>query len=83
MKVIQHETCAKLTTALEGMSFVDKCRLIGVAPLNSGLCIETAAGPSDTVVPTGAKNPVPFYRKPTMTHLSLALSADERYAREL
>lgn len=58
-------------------------RLIGVAPLDSGLYVETTEGPSGAVVPTGAKIPVPSYRKPTMTHLSSAANDNERYAREL
>lgn len=72
-----------LTTALEGMSFDDKCRLIGVAPLDSGVCVDTAAGPNGAVVLTDTKVSKPHPRKPTMTHPSVAPSADELYARTL
>lgn len=37
----------KIGVMLEVLTFEDKCRLLGVAPLGSGLCVETAAGPGD------------------------------------
>lgn len=34
---------------VDGLSFVDKCRVNGVAPLDSGMCVETAGGPNGAV----------------------------------
>ena len=43
------------------MSFEDKCSIIGVAPLESGMCVATAAGEGGAIVPiTGtARRTVP------------------------
>ena len=46
---------------LAGLSFEDKCGIVGVALLASGLCIATAAGEGGAIVPiTGtARRTVP------------------------
>ena len=46
---------------LAGLSFEDKCSIVGVAPLESGMCIATAAGEGGAIVPiTGtARRTVP------------------------
>ena len=46
---------------LAGLSFEDKCGIVGVAPRASGLCIATAAGEGGAIVPiTGtARRTVP------------------------
>ena len=36
---------------LAGLSFEDKCSIVGVAPLESGMCVETAAGEGGAIVP--------------------------------
>lgn len=38
------------SSALEGLSFQQKCGLLGVAPHESGLCVETTAGPGGDIV---------------------------------
>ena len=37
---------------LAGLSFEDKCSIVGVAPLESGMCIATEAGEGGAIVPT-------------------------------
>lgn len=51
---------------LEGLSFEGKCRLLGVAPRDSGMCVDTAAGVGGAIVPVG----VPGSRaaKPRIAH---------------
>ena len=46
---------------LAGLSFEDKCSIVGVAPLESGMCIATEAGEGGAIVPiTGtARRTVP------------------------
>lgn len=38
-----------LTAMAEGLSVVEECVVFGVAPLDAGMCIETAAGVRRTI----------------------------------
>ena len=79
---------------LAGLSSEDKCGIVGVAPLASGLCIPTAAGEGGAIVPiTGtARRTVPPVvekqvgrEKHTMSRklASQLVKSEENYARAL
>ena len=59
-----------MRSVLEGSSFQEKCGLLGVAPRESGLCVQTAAGPG------GARGPV---RVESPSDLSFAHPANVLY----
>ena len=56
---------------LAGLSFEDKCSIVGVAPLESGMCIATAAGEGGAIVPiTGtARRMVPPVVELSLIHI--------------
>ena len=58
MKVI-----ASVTTLREALTFEGKCMALGIAPLSSGLCVATAAGPGGAIVHIGARPPVEAYAR--------------------
>ena len=59
--VIDETIDAAKTLPLDELSFTDRCRVVGVAPLDSGMCVETAACPNGAIVPIGgpARRTVP------------------------
>ena len=46
---------ASLKVLIEALSFEEKCKILGVAPLASGLCVTTAAGPEGGIVRIGTR----------------------------
>ena len=57
---------------LAELSFEDKCGIVGVAPLASGLCISTAAGEGGAIVPvtgTAPRTIPPVVEKLSLIHI--------------
>ena len=60
---VRMEVIASVTTLGERLTFEEKCTALGIAPLSSGLCVATAAGPGGAIVPIGARPPVEEYAR--------------------
>ena len=52
---VRNDSVAMVKLLIDGMSYDEKCRVLGVAPLFSGHCVTTAAGPGGVIVPTGGR----------------------------
>lgn len=71
-----------LAAMAEGLSFADKCAALGVAPHDSGMCVETATGVGGAIIPTGRKI-APRRHTPAVPFRSPTYSADEMLPRRL
>lgn len=71
-----------IKSVLEGLSFGEKCKLLGVALRVSGLCVETAAGPGGAAVPTGLPGHALCARGHVAYRPLAGPTADELYARQ-
>ena len=60
---VRRDVIASVTTLGELLTSEEKCMALGIAPLSSGLCVATAAGPGGAIVPIGARPPVEAYAR--------------------